>query len=270
MKLGIGSYTYPWAIGLTGQYPEHPMTAGDLLAKAVQLGVRVVQICDNLPLERMSEPELARLERLAREADMQIEVGTRGIALAHLRQCLRLAERFHSPILRVVVDQGGHEPSPAEVVVTVKELLPELSAGRVCLAIENHDRFSSRTFAEIFDSIGSDYVGLCLDTVNSFGALEGPEAVVERLAQYAVNLHVKDFVIRRAPTRLGFTVEGAPAGQGRLNLPWLLDCLRAQGRVQSAILEQWTPFGESVGATIAREDAWAAASVTCLRKLIPE
>ncbi|NTW36601.1 MAG: hypothetical protein HGB17_10810, partial [Syntrophobacteraceae bacterium] len=50
MRLGIGSYTFPWAVGMPGHRPAQPMTALDLLDKATQLGVGVVQICDNLPL----------------------------------------------------------------------------------------------------------------------------------------------------------------------------------------------------------------------------
>ena len=33
MRLGIGSYTYTWALGVPGHLPENPMTAADLAAK---------------------------------------------------------------------------------------------------------------------------------------------------------------------------------------------------------------------------------------------
>jgi sugar phosphate isomerase/epimerase len=65
-------------------------------------------------------------------------------------------------------------------------------------------------------------VGICLDTVNSFGALEGPEAVLEARLPYTINLHVKDFVIRRHTHQMGFGIEGAPAGEGRLDIPAVL------------------------------------------------
>ena len=39
----------------------------ELLARAVELGVGVVQFADNLPLERRDEPELSALEAFARE-----------------------------------------------------------------------------------------------------------------------------------------------------------------------------------------------------------
>jgi sugar phosphate isomerase/epimerase len=113
-------------------------------------------------------------------------------------------------------------------------------------------------------------VAICLDTVNSFGALEGPETVVAALAPWVVNLHVKDFVIRRVDYQLGFVIEGCPAGQGRLDVAWLLDELRAAGRAPNAILELWTSPEPTLKGTIEKEDRWASASVNYLRTLIDD
>jgi len=140
----------------------------------------------------------------------------------------------------------------------------------VCLAIENHDRLAAEQFARIVRRLDNEHVGICLDTVNSFGALEGPGVVVDVLGPYAVNLHVKDFDIRRVDHQMGFVIEGAPAGQGRLDVPWLLDRLGGADRPISAILELWTPPADSLEATIAREHDWARRSVRALRQWIKE
>ncbi len=261
MKLGISSYTFTWAIGVPGHPPAHPMSALDLLDKAQELSVGVVQIADNLPLHKLSSPELTALADRAAEAGVAIEVGTRGIALDYLRTYLDLAVRLASPILRVVVDTATHRPTPDEVITTVKAFIPALEAAGVILAIENHDRFPSAKLVEILRHINSDYVGICLDTVNSFGALEGPDVVVQTLGPWTVNVHVKDFAITRAPHQMGFTIEGRPAGQGRLDVPWL-------DRDVNAILELWTPPEPSLVATIAKEQAWTVESIDYLRGLI--
>ncbi len=86
----------------------------------------------------------------------------------------------------------------------------------VALAIENHDRFGVAMLVEILQRRNSPATGICLDIVNSFGALEGPKVVVEASAPWTLNLHVKDFVVRRVSHSMGFTVEGRPAGQGQL------------------------------------------------------
>lgn len=241
-----------------------------MIERASELAVHVVQFADNLPLDQLGESELDALERRATELDIRIEVGTRGIGLEHLRAYLRLAERFKSPILRIVTDTPDRRPSEERVVQALSGIMPEFERAGVCLAIENHDRFKAKTLAGIVERVGSEYVGICLDTVNSFGALEGPEVVLERLGPFVVNLHVKDFCITRVSHMMGFTVEGRPAGQGQLDVPWLLEALQGLGRDPNAILELWTPPGHSLSDTIDKEAAWAAASVDYLRTLIPE
>mgnify|MGYP000944512212 CR=1 FL=1 len=76
MKLGISSYTYPWAIGVPGYPPERPMSALGLLDRARDVGVEVVQICENLPLDRLAPAELEALAERARELGISLEVGT--------------------------------------------------------------------------------------------------------------------------------------------------------------------------------------------------
>ena len=264
MRLGIGSYTYGWAVGA-----PCPMTAMDLLNRAAALGVGLVQVADNLPLHALSDGDLDRFADRASGMGIRVEVGTRGIAPDHLRTYLHLAQRLGSPILRVVIDSADHRPPVDEIVGTLQALMPAFERGGVVLAIENHDRFPAGVFARMLERIGSDYAGICLDTVNSFGALEGPEVVVDVLGPWAVNLHIKDFGIQRASHGMGFTVEGRPAGQGRLNVPWLLERLDV-GRDLNAILELWTPPEETLAATMAKEQAWAVESIAYLRQYIPD
>lgn len=269
MRLGISSYTYTWAIGVPGHPPEHPMQVEDLLKKAAELGVQVVQIADNLPLHHLSFTEVETLKQQASTLKLQIEVGTRGIHPEHLRTYLNLAVELKSPILRVVADRADHHPSEQEIIDTFNSLLPEFERAGVILAIENHDRFKAATLIHILDHIPGNSVGICLDTVNSFGALEGPEVVVKTLGPRVVNLHIKDFTIFRASHLMGFTIEGCPAGQGQLNVPWMLNELNEVGRDLNAILELWTPPENTLAETIAKEEAWAVQSIEYLRQLIP-
>lgn len=270
MRLGIGSYAYAWSIGVPDYPPPQPMTAFDLLAEAERLGVRLVQVCDNLSLTRLSPAELDQFERRVSGAGMAVEVGMRGLQPDHVRAHLRLAQRFRSPFVRIVTDSAGDEPSPEEVVGRLRALLPEFQRAGVKLALENHDRFKARTLVGIIEQLGPEDAGICLDTVNSFGALEGPEVVVRQLAPYTLNLHVKDFTIERVASKMGFILTGSPAGRGRLDLPWLLRQLRLAGRDVNAILETWPPFGRTLEETLARERSWVEASVRHLRQLIAD
>jgi sugar phosphate isomerase/epimerase len=244
------------------------MTAADLLDKATELGVRVVQICDNLPLDALPEPQLEQFRATARQRGITIEVGTRGVMPQHLERQLALAGYLASPILRVVIDTANHRPSLDEAVELLALWRSKLEHAGVCLAVENHDRFSAAQFRDMMTRLNSRHIGICLDTVNSFGALEGPGVVVAALAPWVVNLHIKDFTIRRVDHQLGFVIEGCPAGQGRLDIPWLLRELRAAGRTHHAILEQWPARESSLETTLENEKAWAATSVAYLRTLI--
>ncbi|MCL6430028.1 MAG: sugar phosphate isomerase/epimerase [Anaerolineae bacterium] len=268
MRLGISSWTYAWAVGVPDRPPHRPLRPTDLLDRAAKLGVRVVQICDNLSLSALSPGELSELERWAAALGITIELGTRGTNRATLQGYLRLAERLKAPLLRLVPDTQTHHPSEDEIVASLREIAPDLERAHVCLAIENHDRFKARTLARIIERIGSRAVGVCLDAANSFGSLEGPETVLDVLGPLAMNLHVKDFVVQRASHGMGFVIEGRPAGQGQLNIPWLLQALG--DREISAILELWTPPESRLSATIAKEEAWAVSSITYLRQLIPQ
>ena len=263
MLVGLSSYTFPWAVGVPGWPPATPLRPVELLRTAADLGVGVVQFADNLPLDELDEQQLAAVEAVAGEHGLQLEVGTRGIG-EHLVRYADLAVRLGSPFVRVVLDRGADEPSVAEAVARLSRYEPAFRSRGRQLAIENHDRFSSEQLLHIVDALG-DWVGICLDTVNSLGALEPPETVLAALGPRAINVHLKDFTIQRHRHALGFEVVGTPLGQGRLDLPRLLAALEGWGRVQTAILELWTPLGESLDLTIAQERAWAVASLDHLR-----
>jgi sugar phosphate isomerase/epimerase len=199
---------------------------------------------------------------------IQIEVGTRGIMPDHLHTYLRLAQRFGSPLVRAVIDTADHHPPWPEVIALLNKSLPAFTDANTILALENHDRFTTRDFLQILETINSPYLGICLDTVNSFGALEGPDVVAAAFAPWTVNLHVKDFLIRRASHMMGFAIEGTPAGQGRLNVPRLLGTLTQYDHSFNVILELWTPPEPKLSDTIVKEDVWARESVAYLRQFI--
>jgi sugar phosphate isomerase/epimerase len=265
MRLGISSYTYTWAVGVPGHLPPQPLTAPDLVRRAAAAGLGCVQVADNLPLDALSDGERRELRTLAAERAVAIEVAARGLTPDRLEQYLDLAVFFHSPILRFVVDGPGHEPAVDEVVAVIGAALPRLRETGIRLAIENHDRLKSAEFREIVLRTDPEQVGICLDSVNSMGAGEGVREVVAALAPHALNLHVKDFAVERVSHKMGFVVTGRPAGQGMLDVPWLLDEIRGHGRCQSAILELWTPPADTIEETVAREAAWADQSLRFLK-----
>jgi sugar phosphate isomerase/epimerase len=228
------------------------------------LKVGVVQVADNLPLHEMDSVELRDARDQALSLGLRIEIGTRGVEPAHLLHYLSLADMFDAVLLRTLTRSVEQQPSLEQAEKWIREALPEFEAQGVTLGLENYEKHSCRDLAALVRRLESDRVGICLDTVNSLGALETPEVVVETLAPLTVNLHIKDFVVDRVPQMMGFVVSGAPAGTGKLAIPWLLRQMPTGNNV-SAILEQWPPLRESVEATVAMEREWAERGVQYLR-----
>jgi 3-oxoisoapionate decarboxylase len=263
VQAGLSSFTFPWAVGVPGWQPAQPLTAVELLHSAWNLGVGVVQFADNLPLDELDEPELGHLEAFAAERDMQIELGTRGIG-EHLIRYADLAVRLRSPFVRVVIDKGEDQPSAEEAGARLSSYEDAYRVRGLRLAIENHDRFTSQQLRDLVTRLG-DWTGICLDTVNSLGALEPPDHVLSILGPHAINVHLKDFTIQRHRHALGFEVIGTPLGKGRLDVPRLVAAMDGWNQARTAILELWTPLEESLDLTITKEHSWAVASLDYLR-----
>lgn len=269
MKLGIGTYTYMWSIGFQGAESEAPMRAMDLLKRAGELGVKVVQFGPNLPLPDLPAAELDEVLAACREMNLELEIGTRGVETPHLRRLIDFSVRVGASLLRTVPEVDGRVPSSGELTELLEAIEPELRKASVRLAIEN-SRMPASALSTALRSLNSEYLGVTLDTVNSLAIPEGTEEVTDELARWTCCLHVKDFAVLREWHMMGFRVEGRPAGKGQLNVPRLLASLFATGARCNAILELWPPQQDSLRATIALEQRWAEESVTYLRTLIKE
>jgi 3-oxoisoapionate decarboxylase len=268
MRLGLSSYTYTWAVGVPGSLPVKQLSALDLVEKAAAAGLSLVQIADNLPLERVDRSDLPSLYKAAADKRVEIEMGGRGLTAEHTIKCLEAAKSLGSPILRMVIDEAGYEPDLNSVISMVKDLIPEFKSRKIKLAIENHDRFKAREFENIIQGAGSDWIGICLDSVNSMGAGEGFAEVSRILIPYTINLHIKDFTIRRVSHKMGIIIEGAPAGKGMLNIGELISALSETGLCKSAILELWTPPEPAIEDTILKEERWASESIDYLKHIL--
>ncbi|MDF2721603.1 MAG: Xylose isomerase domain protein barrel [Paenibacillus sp.] len=267
MKLGIGTYSLTWSIGVPDYpSPSKPMTAESLLETASSLGLRVVQYADNLPLHLMDEQRLASLKTQADQLGIVLEVGTRGTTPELLLDYLKVAKAIGSSLVRTLITTA--DLSQAEM--DLRSVLQHYEEEGVAIAIENHGLHKSSQLAAFFEKLNRSYVGCCLDTVNSFGTLEPPEQVIRSLAPYTINLHIKDFDIRRANHQMGFSVLGAPVGAGKLDLDFTLSELGRHKKSPNAIIELWTPFQGTVEETIRLEQEWLLQSAAYLKNRITE
>jgi 3-oxoisoapionate decarboxylase len=134
------------------------------------------------------------------------------------------------------------------------------------LALENYEQVTSAELAGLVERLANPCVGVCLDTANSLGAMELPRQVVTNLGPYVRNLHIKDFTIRRVTYTMGFEIAGCPAGEGKLDIDWIIGELRKWNRDPTLILEQWTPWRGTLEQTLAVEEEWAERSLRFLER----
>lgn len=266
MRLGISTYSFPWAFGAPGGHS--PFTWKDLLEFADKNKIGYVQIADNYPLHALPEEELMELKNIAAGKNIGIQVGTRRLTMANLTTYIPIARLLNSPFVRVVIDDADHFPDVKEVTEVIRNLLPLLQESNVQLAIENHDRFPVKTLRGLIEDTDPNWVGICLDTTNSLGAGEGVREVVTHLAPYAINLHIKDFIIKRVDHKMGFQVSGCIAGSGSLDIPWLVKEMSNHERCTTATLEVWSDPEATLEATRKKECEWVKKSIDYLKTIM--
>jgi sugar phosphate isomerase/epimerase len=265
MKLGLSSYTFGWAIAAGARAAPFGLDEHGLLDKTQAAGLSLLQVGDNLPLHAFEAKQLRRFAERATSEKIELQIGARGLSRENLERYIQITRAVGGSLLRFVIDADDCHPDPETIVAILRTAEPLL--GDLVLGIENHDRFPARTLRALVDAAQSDRVGICLDTVNSFGAGEGLGEVAASLAPRTINLHIKDFVVQRPPHLMGFEISGRPAGQGMLNLTELLEVLAPFDRCKSALLELWTPPEAKLEETVRKEAVWAAQSLDYLRPL---
>ena len=269
MRLGISSWAFPWSVGLPGHEPsvENRMTADRLIDWAWEAQLSLVQLADNLPLDSL-EKTVAIRER-AEQKHIEIELGTRGVDHSNLSSYLSYAQFLGCRLIRTLLSSTLHQSFDA-AVSEIGKVLPEFERSRIILALENYEAYSSAYLLRLVNHFGSECLRVCLDTTNSFGALESPDETVNTLAPVTANLHIKEFVIERIPEKIGFLIVGRPAGQGVLNIPRILKQIRSCSPGANVILEQWPPYAGSVEQTVRVEQDWARHGIEYLRRTLDE
>jgi sugar phosphate isomerase/epimerase len=112
----------------------------------------------------------------------------------------------------------------------------------------------------LVDQINHPLVGVCLDTVNSFPVLEGPEVAVEKLAPKAICVHFCDHKLDR--DEYGARFHGVAIGDGDIDCQKVLNLLRRVSPLDRITFEiEWDKGAASLA------EAKAAEMDACLRSI---
>ena len=106
----------------------------------------------------------------------------------------------------------------------IESVAPIVEKHRIPLAIENHKDWLIPHMLERLKCIDSEYVGVCIDTGNSFAILEDPMDVVNAYAPWAHSVHLKDMAVCEYED--GFLLADVVLGEGTLDLPQIVEIIR--------------------------------------------
>jgi sugar phosphate isomerase/epimerase len=178
-----------------------------------------------------------KLRRQAQNDDMFIE-GSTGLPrdpseVEKFEAVVRVAKEAGAKVIRVAIGGRRYEQfEKAEEFRAFAERTwnslqlaePVVARHHMRLAIENHKDFRIDQMLGMLRRIDSEYIGVCVDTGNSFALLEDPMEVIEAYAPYAFSAHLKDMVV--AEYEEGFLLADVPLGQGLLDLPRIVHLLK--------------------------------------------
>lgn len=111
-------------------------------------------------------------------------------------------------------------------VAALQRAEPVIRKHRVKLAVENHKDWRISEFKEILSGLGSEWVGVTLDTGNNISLLEDPMEVVRELAPYAFSVHLKDMAV--AEYEDGFLLSEVNFGEGFLDIEGMITLIKQQ------------------------------------------
>lgn len=261
-RIGLSSYAFFWQLS---DKVSQPLSIHQALERTAALGVELFQICDYAPLEAMPDSELEAVRATADRLGISLELGTKGIRPEHLRKFLHIAGILGSPLLRTMFNVPGHTPTAEEAVAIFKEVLPEFEAAGVKIAVETYEQVPTNRILDVIRGVGSPYLGICADPANTVAALEMPREVIDAVAPYVLNMHVKDFAFSRKDGWVGFTYAGAPLGEGLLDYDYMVSKFVPHQRNINQIVEHWLPWQDSEADTIRLENQWTQQSIEFLR-----
>jgi len=124
----------------------------------------------------------------------------------------------------------------------------------------------SPVLRRIIEDVGEPAVGICLDTANSIALLERPLETAAALAPLAIQAHIKDYLVEKAP--IGYHVTGRPLGEGWLDLDALAEILAPRLDALDLYVELWMdPAPGAAGddpRNLAQEEAQVVSSLAAL------
>jgi hypothetical protein len=177
-----------------------------------------------------------RTRRMKEELDMYVEIQTflpredPGV----FEHAVNIAREAGATSLRVVCLLGrryemfdtleGWKTAVAGFHKQIATALPIVEKYKMRLGIENHKDWRVDEQVALLRHYDNEYLGVSLDTGNNLTVLDDPMEVVEKLAPYTFNVHLKDMAAEECER--GYLLSEVPLGEGMLDIKGMVDIIR--------------------------------------------
>jgi 3-oxoisoapionate decarboxylase len=201
-----------------------PRTALEFLEKAHSVGAGGVQAS----LASFEPDYLKKVRQKAEELGMYLEVlaPMPGPDTTQFEKTLQAAKEAGAESIRSACLSGRRYETfntmaewkafQADSIQKIERALPIANKHKMPVGIENHKDWTVEDYVAMLKKYSSQYLGVCIDFGNNISLLDDPMEVVESLAPYVINNHIKDMAVEEYED--GFLLSEVPMGKGMLDL----------------------------------------------------
>jgi sugar phosphate isomerase/epimerase len=200
-----------------------------LLQFAVDQKLDAIFLQDTRDPRAMDPAHWPQVKARAAELGLRLETGGGAILpnnpaeftakVEGLRTQITRAKALGSPVVRCLFAGMRSQLPPGTIEQHIETMVRLMRAVRsqvldagLKLAVEVHKDLQAWEFKMFLDEVGTDFVGIYLDTGNPVFVLEHPLTTIETLGPYTVTLHLRDSVVYEHPR--GVAVHWVALGEG--------------------------------------------------------
>ncbi|MBE0657069.1 MAG: sugar phosphate isomerase/epimerase [Bryobacteraceae bacterium] len=215
-----------------------PRTALEYLDKAASAGAAGVQSA----LASHDAEYLKKVRATLEQRGMYLEIATRlpGEDTSEFEATVKSAKEAGAECLRSVCLSGRRyetfntleewEAFVADSRAKLARAVKIVERHRFPLGLENHKDWTIEEMVPLLKGYSSEYLGACIDFGNNMSLLDGAEELVEALAPFVVNTHIKDMAVEEYED--GFLLAEVALGRGIVDLK---RCVAAVRRVKPKV-----------------------------------
>lgn len=236
--LGVVTHSFRATCGIYDMKGKNPNPLGpiELMHKLKAMGSQgIMFISTEGHIPNLDEGLLGEVGEEAKSLGMYLEGGSSGTEPVETERQLRATAIMGGKILKTSVGWLLHPDIISntdewntfrkETRTNLKVLAKMARYWDIKIGLENHFDVTYQELAQFVDEVGSEYIGVTLDTANAFGIVQDPVETARALAPYIIATHFKDWQLYE--TRNGYTMRQDVLGKGEVDLKTIVPIIQA-------------------------------------------